>query len=303
MVGYHQSPPDHRTPSDTSSAHEPTQPTAVDAHDSTLNQEGVTGKRSFSSMIEEQQVRPFANEARSVAIDLGMLSLNSDSRQTHYLGASSGRLFTSLIGLPENPSESSTSVSSTSATTDSTKARTFALSKQLKDRCRDVYALLQMVCEQSDEEILSDTFRISPVRRMQVYYWTFTFETFMLITHSCTHNRWSMPLPPCTNVQPRSRRHRLVSMDGRRLWNPFPTMGSSRCPGEPTQPRYPSLQQPSMCSWSCRSLPPSRYRTCENTTLRRANFTVLHCPLLANAFRVHRLRHFRPLCFLQFIHW
>lgn len=39
-----------------------------------------------------------AAEARSVAVDLGMLSLHSDSRQTHYLGSSSGLFFTNLIG-------------------------------------------------------------------------------------------------------------------------------------------------------------------------------------------------------------
>ncbi|KAL4999930.1 hypothetical protein BDV10DRAFT_183803 [Aspergillus recurvatus] len=39
-----------------------------------------------------------AAEARSVAVDLGMLSLHSDSRQKHYLGSSSGLFFTNLIG-------------------------------------------------------------------------------------------------------------------------------------------------------------------------------------------------------------
>ncbi|KAL4963429.1 uncharacterized protein BDV14DRAFT_190913 [Aspergillus stella-maris] len=39
-----------------------------------------------------------AAEARSVAMDLGMLSLHSDSRQKHYLGSSSGLFFTNLIG-------------------------------------------------------------------------------------------------------------------------------------------------------------------------------------------------------------
>ncbi|KAL4916136.1 hypothetical protein BDW62DRAFT_186848 [Aspergillus aurantiobrunneus] len=39
-----------------------------------------------------------AAEARTVAADLGMLSLHSDSRQKHYLGSSSGLFFTNLIG-------------------------------------------------------------------------------------------------------------------------------------------------------------------------------------------------------------
>lgn len=40
----------------------------------------------------------FAGRAHSVAVNLGMLSLNSDSSQKHYLGSSSGLLFTQLIG-------------------------------------------------------------------------------------------------------------------------------------------------------------------------------------------------------------
>ncbi|KAL4926351.1 transcription factor domain-containing protein [Aspergillus undulatus] len=43
-----------------------------------------------------------AAEARSVAVDLGMLSLHSDSRQKHYLGSSSGLFFTNLIGAQAN---------------------------------------------------------------------------------------------------------------------------------------------------------------------------------------------------------
>lgn len=61
--------------------------------------EGPTiGKRSFASMEEQEVERPVSVEARSVAIDLGMLSLHSDSRQKHYLGSSSGLLFMKLIG-------------------------------------------------------------------------------------------------------------------------------------------------------------------------------------------------------------
>lgn len=57
-----------------------------------------TSKRTYSSISEYPLQEGFADEARSVALDLGLLTLNSDSRQTHYLGTSSGRLFTSLIG-------------------------------------------------------------------------------------------------------------------------------------------------------------------------------------------------------------
>ncbi|KAL2851210.1 hypothetical protein BJX68DRAFT_266117 [Aspergillus pseudodeflectus] len=61
-----------------------------------------TRKRGHSVMHRPDSDRssdaPPAVEARSVAMDLGMLSLHSDSRQKHYLGSSSGLFFTNLIG-------------------------------------------------------------------------------------------------------------------------------------------------------------------------------------------------------------
>lgn len=56
-------------------------------------------KRSHSATEESEVGSPLSVKARSVAIDLGMLSLQSDSRQQHYLGSSSGLLFTKLVGL------------------------------------------------------------------------------------------------------------------------------------------------------------------------------------------------------------
>ena len=54
-------------------------------------------KRSYSYAAESEKERQLSDEVRSVAVDLGMLSLNTDSRQSHYLGSSSGILFTRLI--------------------------------------------------------------------------------------------------------------------------------------------------------------------------------------------------------------
>ncbi|KAJ5692618.1 hypothetical protein N7462_002041 [Penicillium macrosclerotiorum] len=65
--------------------------------------EPVANKRSHSIM-ESEAGSPLSAKARSVAIDLGMLSLQSDSRQRHYLGSSSGLLFTKLLGLDSEPS-------------------------------------------------------------------------------------------------------------------------------------------------------------------------------------------------------
>ncbi|KAH8807396.1 fungal-specific transcription factor domain-containing protein [Xylogone sp. PMI_703] len=55
-------------------------------------------KRPISS-VQSQSSRESSVEqdTRSVALDLGLLSLNSDSRQLHYLGSSSGSLFASLV--------------------------------------------------------------------------------------------------------------------------------------------------------------------------------------------------------------
>lgn len=62
-------------------------------------EEELVNKRSHSAMEESDVGSPLSIKARSVAIDLGMLSLQSDSRQQHYLGSSSGLLFTKLVGL------------------------------------------------------------------------------------------------------------------------------------------------------------------------------------------------------------
>jgi hypothetical protein len=49
----------------------------------------IHGSSNRESSVEQ--------DTRSVALDLGLLSLNSDSRQLHYLGSSSGPLFASLV--------------------------------------------------------------------------------------------------------------------------------------------------------------------------------------------------------------
>lgn len=61
-------------------------------------EDAATNKRPLSVM-ESDADSPLSAKARSVAIDLGMLSLQSDSRQKHYLGSSSGLLFAKLMGL------------------------------------------------------------------------------------------------------------------------------------------------------------------------------------------------------------
>jgi hypothetical protein len=50
-------------------------------------------------------------DTRSVALDLGLLSLNSDSRQLHYVGSSSGSLFASLVRAGASSKRSNTAAS------------------------------------------------------------------------------------------------------------------------------------------------------------------------------------------------
>ncbi|RFU28113.1 hypothetical protein B7463_g8221, partial [Scytalidium lignicola] len=75
-------------------------------------------KRPYSWIAESERDTTFSDEARSVAVNFGMLSLNSDSRQTHYLGSSSGLLFARLIGADgavEGYSHAHTATNSTSS--------------------------------------------------------------------------------------------------------------------------------------------------------------------------------------------
>lgn len=49
---------------------------------------------NFDSGLQDKSID---HDARSVALELGLLSLNTDSRQMHYLGSSSGTLFAPLF--------------------------------------------------------------------------------------------------------------------------------------------------------------------------------------------------------------
>lgn len=80
-------------------------------------EEETGSKRPHAAMEDSEVERPISAKARSVAIDLGMLSLQSDSRQKYYLGSSSGLFFTKLVGLDSellstNPTTLTTAVQS-----------------------------------------------------------------------------------------------------------------------------------------------------------------------------------------------
>ncbi|TDZ10337.1 Positive regulator of purine utilization [Colletotrichum sidae] len=63
-------------------------------------------KRSAEAAGSYDHDEQFPERAHSVAMNLGMLSLNSDSSRKHYLGSSSGVLFTNLIGASPSSSGS-----------------------------------------------------------------------------------------------------------------------------------------------------------------------------------------------------
>ncbi|KAF4962226.1 hypothetical protein FSARC_9678 [Fusarium sarcochroum] len=66
----------------------------------------VSRKRSAEASGQFNEDESFTERAHTVAVNLGMLSLNIDSPQKHYLGSSSGLLFTNLIGASPPSAES-----------------------------------------------------------------------------------------------------------------------------------------------------------------------------------------------------
>ncbi|KAF2622140.1 hypothetical protein BU25DRAFT_215798 [Macroventuria anomochaeta] len=112
------------------------------------------GKRSRESVTDPAGPDAFADEARSVALDLGLLTLNSDSRQTHYLGSSSGRLFTRLIGAgsPDAAVGAGSNKSpGLSLIHSSTKFGSYAHTKRLKESCRLLYDTLRKSLPAEDD--------------------------------------------------------------------------------------------------------------------------------------------------------
>ena len=75
-----------------------TQPQEADASIPSVTVSTVSRKRSAEISGQDAEDEPFTERAYTVAQNLGLLSLNIDSPQKHYLGSSSGLLFTNLIG-------------------------------------------------------------------------------------------------------------------------------------------------------------------------------------------------------------
>lgn len=134
--------------------------------------EAVTNKRSHSTM-ESDADSPLSAKARSVAIDLGMLSLQSDSRQKHYLGSSSGLLFAKLMGLENEQRSEQTTI----------QARRLTPRRASDEIYQSIYNKLRQVriipFRTRDERWLIDTHRNSHRRRKHASYLKFTSRMFM----------------------------------------------------------------------------------------------------------------------------
>ncbi|CAG9936173.1 unnamed protein product [Clonostachys rosea f. rosea IK726] len=101
----------------------------------------LSQKRSADA-VQAEQDGSFPERAHSIAMNLGMLSLNSDSPQKHYLGSSSGLLFTNLIGA--SPSSTASTPQETAVPAQAGDADWYeGPREQAKQYCIDMYAFLK----------------------------------------------------------------------------------------------------------------------------------------------------------------
>lgn len=101
-------------------------------------------KRPTEAAGSPNSTEPFSEKAHSVAMNLGLVSLNSDSSQKAYLGSSSGRLFADLVGASPSSDPSST----VEANVVEEPASDLLLGRQfsLQSRYRSLHYVLRQVC-------------------------------------------------------------------------------------------------------------------------------------------------------------
>ncbi|KAL4898062.1 fungal-specific transcription factor domain-containing protein [Aspergillus ambiguus] len=116
-------------------------------------------KRTYTEFrASDTSDSPVTVEARSVAMDLGMLSLHSDSRQKHYLGSSSGLFFTRLIGADHDVSPSASPQSSSASARGSQRRRVSQVHNP-QDKYRLLYdKLLKELPSQEEADELFDVY-------------------------------------------------------------------------------------------------------------------------------------------------
>ncbi|KAM0545333.1 hypothetical protein ACHAPJ_011405 [Fusarium lateritium] len=116
----------------------------------------VSRKRSAEASGQFNEDESFTERAHTVAVNLGMLSLNIDSPQKHYLGSSSGLLFTNLIGASPPSAESTPQGSSGQIHAGDLEWHDDALAQDYNRKYyRELYSLLKQVCAHPNSLLLS----------------------------------------------------------------------------------------------------------------------------------------------------
>lgn len=106
-------------------------------------------KRVVDEIDESDQDDSITEGAQSVATNLGMLSLNSDSSQRHYIGSSSGLLFTALIGASPRSEKSMTNTAQSSDPSMTIQQVTFQSQDAIRKRYYSLHLLLRQVGTQT----------------------------------------------------------------------------------------------------------------------------------------------------------
>lgn len=107
---------------------------------------------------DAEDTEAFSEQAHTVSMNLGMLSLNSDSLQKHYIGSSSGLLFTHLIGASPSSNESPSAIAEGQPSR-SNWPSSEAAPDALNDHHRTLLRFLkQELPKKADAEILLQTY-------------------------------------------------------------------------------------------------------------------------------------------------
>jgi hypothetical protein len=131
-------------------------------------------------------------DTRSVALDLGLMSLNSESRQVHYLGTSSGSLFAPLFRSKESGSGAmgSSKTAGASREVDSGNGEHFGSSKHLDvSDAREVRKVVDNLYERL-RKVCSETIaRFRCILSLILYYRTFPLDTNAICCRICSFSK------------------------------------------------------------------------------------------------------------------
>lgn len=130
----------------------------------------VSRKRSAEVSGQYTEDEPFTERAYTVAQNLGMLSLNIDSPQKHYLGSSSGLLFTNLIGASPPNAQSTPEGSGGYIHAGDLEWHDHVSSGDCNRKYyRELYNLLKQVSSSSDAPLITSDFVTGTTNQAQCY--------------------------------------------------------------------------------------------------------------------------------------